>query len=664
MSDPAKCVYEFGPFRLDTAEGQLWRDGVEVSLTQKSFKVLALLVENGGHTLDKNELMGKVWPDAFVEENRLADNVSTLRKALGDDPKSPRYIRTVPGRGYRFVAEVREVRDETVALIEQTKAHIVIEEERETPPAVTTDSNGRGLLEQPVVPALPPAGRARQGPRPLVIVVACALLGGMAFAAYYVWKGRTDRAEAQAPLARSIAVLPFKPLVAENRDPALELGMTDALITKLSNIREVTVRPTSAVLKYSDPAQDPLAAGREQGVDALLDGKVQRAGDRVRVTVQLVRVSDGVPLWGREFDESFTNIFSVQDSISEQAMRALTLRLTSDEQKRLTNRYTENVEAYQLYLQGRHFMDKRTVEDLRRSLNYYQQAIDMDGNYALAYSGLAYSYHLLAFYKALPPEEAYPPAKRAALRALEIDPALAEAYTSLARIKEAYEQDAAGAGEDYRRAIELNPNNASAHRSYSRYLLTLGRVEEAVAEARRAQEIDPLSLIANANLAEIFYYAHQWDHTLKYMRRVREIDPGFHKRYVGNYLYLTYMRKKMYEEALLENAKRLSDRAGPGKETEAVAALREAYRVGGERGIWQKQIELAEKQQKSDPDFPFFMAEAYTHLGEKDQAIAWLNKAADEKHPAIPAINYDPDYESLRSDPRFAELVRRIAAKP
>jgi TolB-like protein/DNA-binding winged helix-turn-helix (wHTH) protein len=670
MSEKPKLFYEFGSFRLDEKERRLWRDGEEVTfkengrtvrLPPKAFDLLLLLVKQSGQMIGRDELMERIWPGTFVEDNRLSDNISTLRKFLNDRPRNPQFIETVPKHGYRFVADVREMPDETVAVLEETKARIVIEEDGEQPAVDAPEASGHDFRERAVAPALPAASTPRRRNTLRSVALACLLFGGLALAAYFAVRNKSGQPTEVQPLARSIAVLPFKPLVLENRDPALELGMTDALITKLSNIREVIVRPTSAVLKYNDPAQDPLAAGREQGVDVLLDGKVQRAGDRVRVTVQLVRVSDGVPLWGREFDESFTNIFSVQNSISEQVARALTLHLSSDEQKRLTNRYTEKIEAYQLYLQGRHFMEKRTPEDLRKALNYYQQAIEVDANYALAYSGLAYAYHLLAFYGGLPPTEAYPPAKRAALRALELDPALPEAYTALARIKEGYEHDASGAAEDYRRAIEINPSHASARRSYSAYLLRAGRIDEAIREAQKAQEIDPLLLIANANLGEIYYYAHQWDQTLKYMRRVREIDPTFQKRYVGTYLFLSYMRKGMYEEAIQENARRLSDGAGPEKEAEVVATLTEAHRVSGERGIWQKQIELAEKLQKSDSDFPFFMAEAHIHLGEKDQTLRWLNKAANEKHPAIAAIHSDPDYESLRSDPRFAELVRRVA---
>jgi DNA-binding winged helix-turn-helix (wHTH) protein/TolB-like protein len=658
MSRNSTHFYDFGPYRLDKSDRLLRRGDEVVPLTPKAFEMLMVLIESRGHVLTKDEFMKRVWPDTIVEEANLSHNIYKLREALGEGREGQKYIETVPRRGYRFVAKVTEVLEDGADLLveEHSRAHIVVEEDYEPEGTIAdlevTASQPRAL------PTPVQFGRSSLT-RPGLMITAALVVITLIVSIYY-WRSRASRVTQSGFSVHSIAVLPFKPLMLETKDAALELGMTDALITRLSNLKEIVVRPTSAVLKYHDSLADPLAAGREQGVDALLDGKVQRIGDRVRVTVQLVRVSDGVPLWGREFNESFTNIFSVQDSISEQVARALTLRLTRDEQKRITNRYTENVEAYQLYLQGRHFMEKRTIEDVRKSLSYYQQAIDLDPNYALAYAGLAYSYYLLAVFKAISPQEAYPSAKRAALKALEIDPELAEGYAALARIKQDYDADMAGAGEDFRHAVELNPNDAASRRSYSAYLLRAGRVDEALREAQRAQETDPLLLITNANLAEVYYYARQWDQTLKYMRRVREIDPSFAKKYVGNYLYLSYMRKGMYEEAIVEDAKRLSDGAGAEKEAESLAALREAYRIHGESGIWRKQIELAEKIQKGDRDRTFFLVEAYTHLGDKDQAFLWLHRAAEERHPAMASLSVDPDFDSLRSDPRFAELLSRL----
>jgi len=657
MTEPTNQAFEFGSFRLDSGERLLWRGDDVVPLTPKAFEMLLVLLDSAGHVLTKEQLMTRVWPDSFVEEANLSHNIYKLREALGDGQDGAKYIETVPRRGYRFVAKVTEVHGEGTELLveEHSRAHIVVEEydapeteiDRSEAPAIQT-------------PSLSLALRRFFATSPAATIATGVVLLALTTAGIYFWKTSKSRTIQSSASLHSIAVLPFKALVLETKDPALELGMTDALITKLSNIKDIVVRPTSAVLKYSDAA-DPLAAAREQGVDALLDGKVQKSADRVKVTVQLIRVSDGSLLWGGEFDENLTNLFSVQDSISAQVVRALTLRLTSDEQKRLTDHYTTNIEAYQLYVQGRYFMEKRSLDELRRSLDYYQQAINIDANYAPAYAGIAYSYYLLVALKGLTPEEAYPAGKKAALRSLELDPGLAEGYAALARIKDGYDHDVAGAGEDFHRALEINPNDASTRRSYSSFLLKLGRIDEALREAQKAQEIDPLLLIANANLAEVFYHARQWDQTLKYMRRVRDLDANFRKGYVSTFLYLGYMRKGMYEEAIRENAKRLAEGAGPQTESELVLALTEAHRTSGESGIWRKQIELAQKHQPKNPDLPMFMAEAFSNLGDKDETLHWLNRAADENHPATFVLRFDPDFDPVRSDPRFAELLQRVA---
>jgi DNA-binding winged helix-turn-helix (wHTH) protein/TolB-like protein/tetratricopeptide (TPR) repeat protein len=663
MPENPTCFYDFGTYRVDVSERLLLRGEEVVALTPKAFDMLLVLVESSGHVLTKEELMKRVWPDTIVEEANLSHNIYKLREALGEGRNGEKYIETLPRRGYRFVAKVTEI-DQAPAsktelsLAEHTRVQVLIEETDEAKDFIPI--NSKMVSPEPRLSGLPQKAETRRK-RWTVVVVSCALLAAMAFGAYQLIKTRKPTS-AGGPLVRSIAVLPFKPLVADNHDAALELGMTDALITKLSKISEVVVRPTSAVLKYHNPTQEPLAAGREQGVEALLDGRVQKYANRVKVTVQLIRVNDGSLLWGGEFDEIFTNIFSVQDSISAQVVRALTLRLTSEEQKRLTDHYTRNIEAYQFYLQGHYFMEKRSLEGLRRSLDYYQQAINIDANYAPAYAGIAYSYYLLVAIKGLTPEEGYPPGKKAALKALELDHALAEGYAALARFKDAYDHDVLGAGEDFRRALEINPNDASTRRSHSSYLFKLGRIDEALSEAQKAQEIDPLLLIANANLAEVFYHARQWDQTLKYMRRVRELDANFRKSYVSTFLYLSYMQKGMYEEAVPENAKRLADGASPEKEAELVLALTEAYRTGGESGIWRKQIELAQKYQAKNPDLTLLMAEAFSHLGNKDETLRWLNRAADENHPATWVLRSDPDFDSLRSDPRFGDLLQRIGS--
>jgi len=295
-----------------------------------------------------------------------------------------------------------------------------------------------------------------------------------------------------------MAVLPFKPLVASDRDEYLEMGMVDVLITKLSNIRQLKVRSISSVRKYADLQQDPIAAGRELQVEAVLDGSIQRIGDRVRVTVRLLNVQDGISLWADKFDEPFTNIFALQDSISERVAAALPLNLSREEKDRLSRHYTENTEAFQLYLKGRYFWNKRTEEGFRKGIDYFNQAVRDDPNYAMAYTGMSDCYALLSDFGFVSPKEGFPKAKEAATRALAIDEKLAEAHTSLGHVKRDYDWDWPGAEQEFKRAIELNPNELSAHQWYAVYLSALGRHQEAIAEIKRALDLDPLSLPVNA----------------------------------------------------------------------------------------------------------------------------------------------------------------------
>jgi DNA-binding winged helix-turn-helix (wHTH) protein/TolB-like protein len=365
-------IYKFGPFQLDTAEQVLMREGKAVALTAKAFQTLLVLIENGSHTVRKEDLLSKVWPNTFVEEITLAQNISTLRKALGDDKSN---IETVPRRGYRFIAPVIQLDEK---LKDASLACSL------SPPADEIDvSTGSQTF--------------RASSRLWAVVALGALVAGVAVVVYLFQtsSGKLD----SAAQVKSIAVLPFQPLTAEGRDEALELGMADALITKLSNVKQIAVRPTSSILKYSSTAQDPLVAGREQLVDSLLEGKVQRSGDRIRVTVQLIRVSDGKPLWAEKFDETFTNIFAVQDSISQQVAQKLVPQLTGEEQRQLAKRYTDNTEAYQLYLKGRFFWNQFDEDGLNKAIDNFKHAIAIDPNYALAYAGLSVSYNVQGGYR-------------------------------------------------------------------------------------------------------------------------------------------------------------------------------------------------------------------------------------------------------------------------
>ena len=657
MGRPAKCLYEFGPFHLDPTEHVLLRDGEPVVLRPKELAVLVALVENHGHVLTKDEFFKGVWPGQFVEEGNLNRHISSLRRVLGESSDAPQYVETVPKVGYRFVAPVREIRDRSADLVieRHTIARIVTEEEEVT--------NGCGELEQTSEPkalvATQAKGKQLNHARPLAIGAAGVLLVGLTLALAYAWSLRKSQETKTVATVRSLAVLPFKPISAGDEDEYLGLGMADALITKLSNIRELNIRPTSAVRKYDAPNQDPVAAGRELRVEAVIEGSVQRVGEKIRVTVQLVSVQDRVPLWGQKFDEHFTNIFAVQDRISEQVARALMLTLSSAEREMLNKHHTENSDAYRLYLKGRYFWNKRTVEGLKKGVGYFNEAVEEDPSYALAYVGLADSYSLLSDYGGLPPKEAYPQAKRAAMRAVELDERLAEAHATLAYIKSGYDWDWLGAEERFRRAIELNPNYETAHQWYAEYLSGMGRHQEAIAEIRKAKEINPLSLIINAVEAWVLYHAREYDQAIAQAQKVVEMDPHFAEVYA--YLKRCYDQKGMYREAI---AARQMRRKLAGYDAEETAALREAAAAASARMYWQKRLDQDLEESKRELSAGIDMAEIYAQLGEKDEAFKWLEKAYEERSAMMVYLKVLPNLDPLRSDPRFADLLRRVGHTP
>ena len=419
MSKPICQVYEFDNFRLDARERLLWRDGELVQLPLKAVEMLLALVENRGRLVEKDELYRRVWADQIVEESNLTVQMSAIRKALGERRDHPRYIVTVPGRGYRFIGAVMNVTEDAEIVIEtETLSHIVIEREEDyhrannvAAPLLLDSHNSKQISE--TQSTLPPQPETQTPLREnlsrwvWLAMAAVALLSGLTLLGYYLWSKQAASPEqlTSANRIKSLAVLPFKPLVADDRDESLEMGMADTLIAKLSNVRDVNVRPIGTVRKYAGLDQDAVAAGREQKVDAVVDGHMQKSGDKIRVTVRMVRTEDGVSLWTGHFDEKMTDIFTVQDSISERIAGVLVAKLSAEERERLAKRYTENTEAYNLYMLGRYHLNRLTDDGILKSLEYFQQAIDKDPNFALAYTGLADSYNALAGFNVRPPRE-------------------------------------------------------------------------------------------------------------------------------------------------------------------------------------------------------------------------------------------------------------------
>ena len=647
MSTHKSHFYEFGDFHLDTRERRLLHYGEPVPLPPKVYDTLLVLVENSGRTIEKEALMKAVWPDVFVEEANLTVNISALRKALGEGLSEHRYIETVPRRGYRFLAPVTEVKNETdYSLVEDPLSHSLLIGESGRDKAKGVNAREGEYASAP----LPRASRLRV----LVVGLSALLVGAMAVA----YNIRAKRAAPPLKI-RSIAILPFKPLSAESRDEPLEMGMCDALITRLGGLNQMVVRPTSSVVMYNKPGQDPLVAGRELGVDALLDGYVQRSGDRIRVTAQLLSIADGKHLWTGQFNEDFNGIFAVEDSISKQMVEALRLRLTDDEQRRVTRHYTENIDAYRLYLKGRYFQDKRTTDGLTKSIEYFERTTENDPNYALAFAGLADSYVALAVRSDMRPQDSYQKAKAAAMRAIEIDDTTAEAHASLGNVAYWYDWDWSRAEREFKRAIELSPNYLTAHQFYAAYLIATGRHHDAISEIKHAQELEPLSLPVNVQVARILYFAREYDEAIEQCRKTIELDPNF----AGAYLFRgrSYKEKLMFREALAD-LERARDFFGSSAEVSSIIGY--TYAVADRRVEARKVLEELQALSKQRYVSPYHLAIVYAGLGERDRAFECLEKAYADREGRITLLKSVPEFDSLHSDPRFADLARRVGLTP
>jgi DNA-binding winged helix-turn-helix (wHTH) protein/TolB-like protein/Tfp pilus assembly protein PilF len=612
---PGLPPYRFGPFLLDTGERRLLRDGQPVPLTLKAFDLLQVLVENQGHLLHKEELMRRVWPDAVVEESNLTVTMAAIRKALDEGPTDRRYIETVPRRGYRFVHDVGG--------------------------AVPSRD---GLRE-------PAKGRSRAPA--LVAMAVFALTSAAALA--WVWKGRSPRAPS-VPV-RSMAVLPFRALTSDSEH--LGLGMADALITKLGHTN-LLVRSTGAVQKYAAPGLDPVAAGRDLQVDSVLEGNIQTAGGRLRTTVRLLRVGDGSTLWAGTFDERLRDIFSLQDSISERVAAALAVQLTEAQRSLLTRRDTDDSEAYELYLRGRFFWNKRSRDGFERGISYFRQAVEKDPGYARAYSGLADSHIGMTYYQYAAPHSAMPRARTAALKGLEIDGSLAEAHSSLAHVRANYEWDWAEADRLWRRALALAPEYATGHQWFGiHYLAPMGRLDEAIEETRRARQLDPLSAVFNAFVGASLYFARRHDEAIEECRKTIDLHPefGVARWYLGR----AYLQQGRHAEALAELQKAVTLSGGSPL---MKGSLGVGYAMAGDRAAAGRALEELERLRAAGYASALDIADIHAALGDRERAFRWLDEAAAERAFHLIYLKVWPELDPVRADPRFEALVRRLGLEP
>lgn len=614
MTEKSRQIFEFGPYRIDVTERILSRDGEPTVLSPRVFDLLALLVQNHGHLMEKEELIARLWPDSYVEEANLNVNVSTLRRALGESASDSHFIETVPRRGYRFVAAVTEV----VSTSEDASV-----------------SDRSPVVELATIAAPPKVKRWVLWSMGLFVLLMAGSLAAWRFAHLTSNRNKTK--------IHTLAVLPFKSLTNDSNDAALEMGMADALITRLSNSREIVVRSTSSVVKYSVPQTDSLAAGRELEVDAVLEGRVQRADNRIRVTVQLLRVADGKPIWAERFDDYFTNIFAVQDSISEKMATALAMHLGDDTPDIRARRPTENTEAYQLYLQGKYFYFKYNFE---KSRTFFEGAIEKDHEYPLAHAGAALAY--LALSLTTHSEEYRSKAITSADRAVALGPELEEAHEARGWIKYLGEWNWAVAEEEFQRALQINPNHAQSRIDYSLLLTCLGRQEEALRQGEVALQLDPVSGDIYFNHMLNLYLARRYDQALEISKRGMEVDPDIPGW--NSVLSKISLVQSHYEEAIARTEKKTT----AGRPS---VILGYAYAKLGRRAEAEAVIAALKKG-----EYPNNCAVAviYVALNDKEQALDSLEKAYEKRENILTELKVEPLYDPLRSEPRFAQLLRRM----
>jgi TolB-like protein/DNA-binding winged helix-turn-helix (wHTH) protein/tetratricopeptide (TPR) repeat protein len=622
MAQRPNHLYEFGPYRLDPGERQLLHDGQPLSLPPKLFETLLALVENAGHALEKDELLRRVWGDTFVEEVTLAKNISLLRRALGEGENEQRYIETISKFGYRFVAPV---------------------ERKEAPPRMAV----KGL----------PAIRA-QG---MIAVPVLALIVAVYF---FVpsWLPITKTVEAPTlPPRVKVVVLPFANLSASAEEDYFADGLTEEMIMQLARLspeRLAVIARTSA-MHFKGSKKTVAEIGKELGVDYVLEGSLRREGDKLRVTAQLIQVRDQMHRWARNYERSLHDLVAVQEDVARAIASEIRVQLTPPglaAAGRRSGALPVSPEVHHLYLKGRFFWNKRTEAGYVKAIDFFQQTIRQDPEFAAAHAGLADTYALLGSVtnSTISRLEAMPRARAFAEKALALDESLAEAHTSLAFVKMHFEQDWAGAEKEFQRAIELNPSYVTAHHWYAYCLLAQTRFEEALREIRLALELDPLSLIVNTDVAEVLYFARQYDEAIQQAQKTLEMDPSF--ALAHRVLGLSYEQKGMYPESIaaFRALIRLSGRAD-----HALAALGRSYALSGNRREAEKL--LAELLALKPANSGALLGPAIVHaaLGNKEQAISWLEKLAEQR-AGIVLIKVEPYFDSLRSEPRFRAIERRL----
>jgi TolB-like protein/DNA-binding winged helix-turn-helix (wHTH) protein/Tfp pilus assembly protein PilF len=621
-------------FELDMAAYELRRSGHVLKLERIPMEILLFLFEQRERLVTREEIADRIWgKDVNLDtDNSINGAIRKIRRVLKDDPDSPRFIQTITGRGYRFIAAVIEPAPEPSA---------------GAPPRAVSD----------VPESIPLAMASQSGLRRWSVWLAATVFLGVVVGTWLL--GSSFSARVRPPSGRlMLAVLPFENLTGDAAQDYFSDGMTEELISQLGNLDapHLGVIARTSVMHYKHTQESLDQIGRELGVQYVLEGSIRRDSDRVRITAQLIQLKDQTHLWARQYDRELSHLLGLQGEIAHEVSAEIQIALsdhkpiTQPTQQPLS---PQNYDAYDLYLKGQYFWNKRTAEGFQRAIDYYQQAIAKDPSYARAYAGLADSYALLAPYSAASPIEYMPKARAAALRALELDKDLPEAHTALALIVQNYDFDWQTAEREFQRAIQLNPNYATAHHWYAEHLMWRGRFEEALRESERARQLDPLSLIIATDNGAILLYSRQYDRALEKLRTVRELDPSFPR--ASGLMIRAYDEKRMFSDALAE-----LEKSHPPYNSWTYSEI--AYIDGRTAQPSQAGLALAKLQQlnRLQPVDPIVFVAPYIGMGNKDQAFFWLDKAYAHHSNELTALKVDPVYEPLRSDPRFQDFLRRV----
>ena len=627
MAPQAERCIEFGPFRLDPGQRLLFRGTEIVALTPKAIETLIVLVERRGQLVGKDELLRRVWPDTFVEEGTVARNVSFLRRALGDSADGSEYIETHSKRGYRFAAEVREV-------------------DGKAGPATESVPEAAGAPRS----AKPSAARMKH----MAALAAAGVLLAAGVGGFYRSRSHAGSSERKIMLA----VLPFENLSGDPEQEYFSNGLTEEMITQLGRLEpgRLGVIARTSIMKYKGTRKDAGEIGRALGANYILEGSVRREGSRVRITAQLIETGDQSHVWAEDYDRELRDILAVQSEVTAAIAQQIQLKLTPEEHARLGRVSTVNPEAYESCLKGRFFWNKRTVEGHKKAIAFFENAVRLDANYAQAYSGLADAYALLGSWpnSDLPRGAAMARAREAAKKALALDESLADAHASLGFVEMHYDWDFAGAEKEFLRATALNPGYATAHHWYAYDLVALGRVEEAVGQARLAQQADPLSAIITRDVGEMLLFAGHNDESIAECRKALEMDPDFGLAH--SVMAWAYHRKGQQKE-FLEELGRAGDSPGPS----APALL---YALTGQRAKARQSVAALQREHRARYGLSSNLTAVYAWLGEKERAFGFLDKSFQERDGSLILMRVAPELEPLRSDARFEQIARQVGVSP